>query len=127
MVRWRDPTIQGRLISTRLAYAPFSGSMYRLERLSKEHSPRLASRLIQLTFAQIKATLFSSPSCRPPFVLLHRWCEEAILSPRRLRLHQDESKQDIRKEDVIGKMHTGTMVFAVRHILLFMMNRNRQP
>ncbi|PBK91117.1 hypothetical protein ARMGADRAFT_1014325 [Armillaria gallica] len=46
--------------------------MYPLERLSKDHSPRLASlRLIQLTFAQLKTTLFASPSSRPPFILPH--------------------------------------------------------
>ncbi|PBK91127.1 hypothetical protein ARMGADRAFT_1032170 [Armillaria gallica] len=63
---------------------PFNGSW---------RGPTIQGRLGSLTFAQVKATLFSSPSSRPPFILSHRWCKEAIFSPRRLRLHQYESKK----------------------------------
>lgn len=111
MARWRGPTIQGYLGSVRLAYTPLFPLLYVNPRgisfTALQRSPttpsqavflginaflratidgpsaRLATlRLIQLTFAQVEVSLFSSPSSQPPIILLHRRCKEAILSPR---------------------------------------------
>ncbi|PBK91110.1 hypothetical protein ARMGADRAFT_287373 [Armillaria gallica] len=76
------------------SHAVFLGIDVVLRAIIEGPSTRLATlRLILLTFAQVEVSLFSSPSSQPHLILPHHWCKEAILSPRRLRLYQNESKK----------------------------------
>ncbi len=93
--------------------------MYRLERLLKDHSPRLA------IFRLVKLYSLPFPTSPTHAVFNHRLFRRrkpfSALVESAIRL------EDARKDDAIGKLHITTMVFDVQCRLVngYMMSHDR--